>query len=91
VGADELVHERDAVLLGELGDLVQHLEAEPVAQAVVALTVMTLFVPCVANFLMIVREQGSKVAMAILCFITVVAVSTGAGLHYVLQVFGIRF
>jgi ferrous iron transport protein B len=61
------------------------------AQSVVALTVMTLFVPCVANFLMIVREQGSKVAMAILGFITVVAVSTGAGLHYVLQVFGIRF
>ena len=27
-------------------------------QAVVALTVMTLFVPCVANFLMIVKEQG---------------------------------
>ena len=27
-------------------------------QAVVALTVMTLFVPCVANFLMIVKERG---------------------------------
>jgi ferrous iron transport protein B len=60
-------------------------------QAVVALTVMTLFVPCVANFLMIVREQGAKAATAILAFVTVVAVSTGACLHYVLTVFGVRF
>ena len=30
-------------------------------QAVVALTVMTLFVPCVANFLMIVKERGLRV------------------------------
>ena len=29
-------------------------------QAVVALTVMTLFVPCVANFLMMVRERGLR-------------------------------
>ena len=32
-------------------------------QAVVALTVMTLFVPCVANFLMMVKEQGMKAAL----------------------------
>jgi ferrous iron transport protein B len=60
-------------------------------QAVVALTVMTLFVPCVANFLMIVREQGGKVAVAILGFVTIVAVSTGAVLHYAFQVLGVRF
>jgi ferrous iron transport protein B len=61
------------------------------AQSVVALTVMTLFVPCVANFLMIVREQGTKAAVGILAFITVVAISTGACLHYVFRVFGIGF
>jgi ferrous iron transport protein B len=61
------------------------------AQAVVALTVMTLFVPCVANFLMIIREQGLKVALGILAFVTTVALSTGAGLHYALRVFGVRF
>ncbi len=33
-------------------------------QAVVALTVMTLFVPCVANFLMMIKEQGLKPALA---------------------------
>jgi ferrous iron transport protein B len=60
-------------------------------QAVVALTVMTLFVPCVANFLMIVKEQGAKAGFAILAFVTVVAVSTGAGLHYAFRIFGVRF
>lgn len=61
------------------------------AQAVVALTVMTLFVPCVANFLVIIKEQGLKAALAILGFVTVVALSTGAALHYGIQVLGIQF
>ena len=60
-------------------------------QAVVALTVMTLFVPCVANFLMIVRERGLKVGLAILGVITPVALFTGAGLNYVLHALGIQF
>jgi ferrous iron transport protein B len=61
------------------------------AQSVVALTVMTLFVPCVANFLMIVKERGTRVGLSILGFITPVSVLTGAGLNYVLTAFGIRF
>jgi ferrous iron transport protein B len=60
-------------------------------QAVVALTVMTLFVPCVANFLMMVRERGLRTGLAILGVITPVAIFTGAGLHYVLDACGIRF
>jgi len=60
-------------------------------QAVVALTVMTLFVPCVANFLMTVKEQGLRVALSILVFVTVVAVATGAGLHYAFRILGVRF
>jgi ferrous iron transport protein B len=60
-------------------------------QAVVALTVMTLFVPCVANFLMIVRERGLRTASVLLGVITPIAVLTGAGLNHVLQAFGIRF
>jgi ferrous iron transport protein B len=60
-------------------------------QAVVALTVMTLFVPCIANFLMIVRERGLKVALAIVAFITPVAVATGAVLNHVLRAFGVTF
>ncbi len=60
-------------------------------QAVVALTVMTLFVPCVANFLMMVRERGLKVGLAILAVVTPVAIFTGAGLNYVLHAFGVQF
>ena len=60
-------------------------------QAVVALTVMTLFVPCVANFLMMVRERGLKTGLALLGVITPVAIFTGAGLNYVLHAFGIQF
>jgi ferrous iron transport protein B len=60
-------------------------------QAVVALTVMTLFIPCVANFLMIVRERGMKTAFTLLGVITPIAVLTGAGLNYVLHTFGVQF
>jgi ferrous iron transport protein B len=60
-------------------------------QAVVALTVMTLFIPCVANFLMIVRERGVRVALALLAVITPIAVATGAGLNFVLHALDIAF
>jgi ferrous iron transport protein B len=60
-------------------------------QAVVALTVMTLFVPCVANFLMIIREQGLRAGLSILGFVTVVAVATGAALNHGLKILGVTF
>lgn len=60
-------------------------------QAVVALTVMTLFVPCVANFLMMVRERGLRTGLAIVGVITPVAILTGAGLNHVLRAFGVQF
>ena len=60
-------------------------------QSVVALTVMTLFVPCVANVLMIAKERGAKVAIGAVAFITPVAVLTGAALNYGLRLFGVTF
>jgi ferrous iron transport protein B len=60
-------------------------------QAVVALTVMTLFVPCVANLLMIIRERGARVGFAILAFVTVVAVSTGTVLNAILRLLHVTF
>ena len=60
-------------------------------QAVVALTVMTLFVPCVANLLMIVRERGPRVAFAILVFVTLIAVATGTVLNHGLGFFHLSF
>jgi len=60
-------------------------------QAVVALTVMTLFVPCVANFLMIVKERGLRIGLAILAFVTLIAVGTGAVLNGALGVLHVAF
>jgi ferrous iron transport protein B len=60
-------------------------------QAVVALTVMTLFVPCVANFLMMVKEQGLKAAMGILGAVTVIALGTGVVLNAVLRGLHVAF
>lgn len=58
-------------------------------QAVVALRVMTLFVP-IANVLMIIKEQGAKAAVGILVFVTTVALSTGAARHAAFWAFGVR-
>ena len=53
-------------------------------QTVVALTVITLFVPCVANFLVMIRERGRRAAFAIAAFITVYAFGIGALLNWIL-------
>jgi ferrous iron transport protein B len=60
-------------------------------QSVIALTVMTLFVPCVANLLMIIRERGVRTGMAILGAVTVIAIGTGAVLNFGLSMLGITF
>ena len=60
-------------------------------QAVVALTVMTLFVPCVANFLMIVKERGLRIGLSILFVVTLIAVGTGALLNGLLKVLHVSF
>jgi ferrous iron transport protein B len=60
-------------------------------QVVVALIVLTLFIPCVANFFMIVREQGTKRAFYILAFITPFALAVGGAVNWLLRAFGIHF
>jgi ferrous iron transport protein B len=60
-------------------------------QAVVALTVMTLFVPCVANLLMIIRERGLRTGLAILAAVTVIALGTGSVLNVALSMLRITF
>jgi ferrous iron transport protein B len=54
-------------------------------QIVVSLTVMTLFVPCVANFFIIIREQGWRNAFLITGFITVYAISVGSLLNLLIN------
>jgi ferrous iron transport protein B len=60
-------------------------------QSVIALTVMTLFVPCVANLLTIIRERGVRTGMAILAAVTVIAIGTGTVLNLTLSMLRITF
>jgi ferrous iron transport protein B len=55
------------------------------AQALVATTTITLFIPCLANFLMIVHERGWKTSLAIAAFVFPFAVAVGALLHLFLR------
>ena len=60
-------------------------------QIVVSLTTITLFIPCIASFFMIIREQGVKRAFAIAAFIVPFAVAVGTVLNWVLSALDIRF
>ncbi len=46
-------------------------------QLVVAALVLTIFVPCVAQFIIMVKERGAKVAFAILLFVSATAFVSG--------------
>jgi len=56
-------------------------------QIVVSLTVMTLFVPCIANFFMMVKERGMKTALYMVFFIFPFAFGVGGVMNWVLRSF----
>ena len=58
-------------------------------QIVVSLTVMTLFVPCIANFFIVIKEQGLKHALLITGFISCYAIAVGAALNLLLRLTGV--
>jgi ferrous iron transport protein B len=60
-------------------------------QAVVSLIVITLFVPCLASFLVIIKEQGMKKALAITGFIVPFAIAIGGIVSWVLRTFDVTF
>ncbi len=60
-------------------------------QAVVSLIVITLFVPCLASFLVIIKEQGLKKALAITGFIIPFAISVGGAVSWFLRTFQVSF
>lgn len=47
-------------------------------QAVIALTIITLFIPCIANLLVMLKEQGARKGWAIAAFIIVYSFGIGA-------------
>ncbi|MFW5947961.1 MAG: nucleoside recognition domain-containing protein, partial [Gemmatimonadota bacterium] len=57
-------------------------------QLTVAAVTLTLFVPCVAQFLMMLKERGVKTAMAIFAFTVPFAFGVGALLNQVLRGIG---
>jgi len=69
--------------------LFQHGQLTPV-QAVVALVTITLFVPCVANFFVIIKERGLATALAITAFIFPFAFGVGGVLNLALRLSGLQ-
>jgi len=58
-------------------------------QLTVAAVTLTLFIPCIAQFLIMQRERGTKVAFAIGAFVSVLAFGTGYLLNAFLALTGI--
>jgi len=54
-------------------------------QIVVAVVVITLFIPCIANFFMMVKERGWRTGLAIASFIFPFALLVGATLNWALR------
>lgn len=59
-------------------------ELSPI-QAVVGMVTLTLFVPCIASVMMIIKEQGMKIAMAMLALIIPFAFFFGGVLNHLLR------
>jgi ferrous iron transport protein B len=59
-----------------------------VTQLTVAAVTLTLFVPCIAQFLMMLRERGAATAFGMLAFITPFAFGVGFLLHLLLRGIG---
>jgi ferrous iron transport protein B len=58
-------------------------------QLVVAAATLTLFVPCIAQFAMMLKERGTKTAIGIVAFIFPFAFVAGFALNWILQAFSI--
>ncbi|MDT8306424.1 MAG: ferrous iron transport protein B [Anaerolineae bacterium] len=60
-------------------------------QVVISLVVITLFIPCIANLLMVVREHGRRTAAWVTATVFPLAFGIGALLNLALRVLGINF
>jgi ferrous iron transport protein B len=59
-------------------------------QIAVAAITLTLFLPCVAQFLMMKKEHGWRVTLAISAFVLAVAVGAGCATHLALGLLGVE-
>ena len=60
-------------------------------QLVVAMVTITLFVPCVANFFIMIKERGMKTALAMVAVIVPLAFLVGGALNFGLHALGVTF
>jgi ferrous iron transport protein B len=60
-------------------------------QLVVSMVTITLFVPCIANFFIMIKERGAKTALLMAAFITPLAFLVGGGLNWGLRALGWTF
>lgn len=70
-----------------LFELFQNGQLDPI-QTLVAMVVITLFMPCIANFLMIIKEQGIRTALAMAGFILPFALGVGILMNLLLRALG---
>jgi ferrous iron transport protein B len=54
-------------------------------QTMVSLVTLTLFVPCLAHFFMMIKERGIRIAVAMFLIIIPIAVTVGGLLNWVLR------
>lgn len=60
-------------------------------QLVVASVTLTLFVPCIAQFSIMIKERGLKTALAIVGFIIPFAFFSGFALNLIFKILGVNF
>jgi ferrous iron transport protein B len=60
-------------------------------QILVSLITITLFIPCLANLLVIVKEHGAKVAVGMVLFIFPFAILVGAAVNFAARWIGVAF
>ncbi len=59
-------------------------------QLIVACVTLTLFLPCVAQFLMNIKERGARVGVGLSVFILFFSFGVGYALHLALGILGVR-
>ena len=60
-------------------------------QVVVSMVTITLFVPCIANFFIMIKERGAKTALLMTAFIVPFALAVGGALNFGLHALGVTF
>jgi ferrous iron transport protein B len=60
-------------------------------QLVVSMVTITLFIPCMANFLIMIKERGAKTALLMAAFIVPFSFIVGGGLNFGLRALGVTF